>query len=93
MARVKAERVRRGYIYSSASKEPLGEGVPGDSGYMSGDSGTLGFQTLNRARTLRATGSGVSGPIPGVSGYGRGKIPVFAPLSCFVAHKCLSRFS
>ena len=54
---------------------------------------TLGFQTLNRARTLRATGSGVSGPIPGVSGYGRGKTPVFAPLSCFVAHKCLSRFS
>ena len=54
---------------------------------------TLGFQTLNRARTLRAMGSGVSGPIPGVSGYGRGKTPVFAPLSCFVAHKCLSRFS
>ena len=47
---------------------------------------TLGFQTLNRARTLRATGSGVSG-------YGRGKTPVFAPLSCFVAQKCLSRFS
>src|SRR6185295_16635419 len=54
---------------------------------------TLGFLTLNRARILRATGSGVSGPIPGVSGYGRGKTPVFAPLSCFVAHKCLSRFS
>ena len=54
---------------------------------------SLGFQTLNRARTLRATGSGVSGPIPGVSGYGRGKTPVFALLSCFVAHKCLSRFS
>jgi len=39
VAREEAERVWRGYIYSSASKEPLGEGVPGDSGYMPGDSG------------------------------------------------------
>ena len=50
---------------------------------------TLGFQTLNRAqklrasifsyskqgiRRLRATGSGVSGPIPGVSRFGRIKL-------------------
>ena len=54
---------------------------------------TLGFQSVNSSRTLRAKGSGVSGPIPGVSGYCRGKTLVFAPLSCFVAHKCLSRFS
>ena len=44
---------------------------------------TLGFQTLNRARTLRATGSGVSGPIPGVSGYGRGKNSDFCSFELF----------
>ena len=54
---------------------------------------TLNFQPGNSTRTLRAMGFGVSGPIPGVSGYGKEKTPVFAPLSCFVAHKCLSRFS
>ena len=50
------------------------------------------FQPGNSTRTLRAKGSGVSGPIPGVSGLGR-ETSIFALLNCFVAHKYLSRFS
>jgi len=50
------------------------------------------FQPGNSTRTLRAKRSGVSGPIPGVSGLGR-ETSIFALLNCFVAHKYLSRFS
>ena len=50
------------------------------------------LQLGNSTRTLRAKGSGVSGPIPGVSGLGRETL-IFALLNCFVAHKYLSRFS
>ena len=53
---------------------------------------TLVFQPGNSTRTLRAKRSGVSGPIPGVSGLGR-ETSIFALLNCFVAHKYLSRFS
>ena len=54
---------------------------------------TLIFQPENSIRTFRATGSGVSGPIPGVSGLGRMKAHVLLFWVYFVAHKCLSRFS
>ena len=54
---------------------------------------TLIFQPKNSTRTLRATGSGVSGPIPGVSGLGRMKAHVLLFWVYFVAHRCLSRFS
>ena len=52
----------------------------------------LFFSPGTVTRTLRAVGSGVSGPIPGVSGLGR-ETSIFALLNCFVAHKYLSRFS
>ena len=54
--------------------------------------GNPNFQPMNSTRTLRAKGSGVSGPIPGVSGLGRETL-IFALLKCFVAHEYLSRFS
>jgi len=37
---------------------------------------TLTFRPENSTRTLRAKGSGVSGPVPGVSGLGRMKTHV-----------------
>jgi len=54
---------------------------------------TLIFQPENSTRTLQATGSGVSGPIPWVFGLGRMKAHVLLFWVYFVAHKCLSRFS
>ena len=54
---------------------------------------TLSFQPVNSTRTLRAKGSGVSGPIPGVSGLGRMKTHVLLFWVYFVALRCLSRFS
>jgi len=51
------------------------------------------FQPGNSTRTLRAKGSGVSGPIPGVSGLGRMKTHVLLFWVYFVALRCLSRFS
>ena len=54
---------------------------------------TLVFQSVNSTRTLRAKGSGVSGPIPGVSGLGRMKTHVLLFWVYFVALRCLSRFS
>ena len=54
---------------------------------------TLIFQSENSAQTLRAKGSGVSGPIPGVSGLGRMRAHVLLFWVYFVAHRCLSRFS
>ena len=54
---------------------------------------TLTFRPENSTRTLRAKGSGVSGPIPGVSGLGRMKTHVLLFWVYFVAHRCLSRFS
>ena len=54
--------------------------------------GNPNFQPVNSTWTLRAKGSGVSGPIPGVSGLGR-ETSIFALLNCFVAHKYLFRFS
>ena len=54
---------------------------------------TLTFRPENSTRTLRAKGSGVSGPIPGVSGLGRMKAHVLLFWVYFVAHRCLSRFS
>ena len=55
--------------------------------------GNPNFQPVNSTRTLRAKGSGVSGPIPGVSGLGRMKTHVLLFWVYFVAHRCLSRFS
>ena len=54
---------------------------------------TLTFRPENSTRTLRAKGSGVSGPIPGVSGLGRMKTHVLLFWVYFVALRCLSRFS
>ena len=54
---------------------------------------TLIFQPENSTRTLPATGSGVSGLIPGVSRLGRMKAHVLLFFVYFVAHRCLSRFS
>ena len=54
---------------------------------------TLNFQPENSTRTLRAKGSGVSGPIPGVSGLARMNTHVLLFWVYFVAHRCLSRFS
>jgi len=72
LARVLAERVWRDIYTSPPEKEPLGSGLPGDSGYKPGNSGTARFHTLKHGiRRLRATGSGVSGAKPGVSGFGR----------------------
>ena len=55
--------------------------------------GNPNFQPVNSTRTLRVKGSGVSGPIPGVSGLGRMKTHVLLFWVYIVAHKCLSRFS
>ena len=54
---------------------------------------TLIFQPVNSTRTLRAKGSGVSGPIPGVSGLGRMKAHVLLFWVYFVSLRCLSKFS
>jgi len=54
---------------------------------------TLTFRPENSTRTLRAKGSGVSGPVPGVSGLGRMKAHVLLFWVYFVALRCLSRFS
>jgi len=54
---------------------------------------TLTFRPENSTRTLRAKGSGVSGPVPGVSGLGRMKTHVLLFWVYFVALRCLSRFS
>ena len=51
------------------------------------------FQPVNSTQTLRAKGSGVSGPIPRVSGLGRMKTHVLLFWVYFVALRCLSRFS
>ena len=54
---------------------------------------TLVFQHGNSTRTLRAKGSGVSGPIPGVSGLGRMQTHVLLFWVYFVSLRCLSKFS
>ena len=71
-----------GSIYSLQPKNSRwAKGYPETPGICPETPGNPDFQPGNSTQTLRAMGSGVSGPIPGVSGYGRGKTPVFAPLS------------
>ena len=94
VARERGWRGRRGYIYSSTPKEPLGEGVPGDSGYMPGDSGQPWLFSSETAPGH----SGQWGPeypalypeYPGKTGI---NFQFMVLLSCFVDHKYLYRFS
>ena len=68
-----AERVWRDIYTSPPEKEPLGSGLPGDSGYKPGNSGTARFHTLN----MVSGDSGQQGPeypapnpeYPGLAGH------------------------
>ena len=85
---------RGGSIYTPWPKNSSwANSYPETPGICPETPGNPNFQPVNSTRTLRAKGSGVSGPIPGVSGLGRMKTQVLLFWVYFVALRCLSRFS
>ena len=84
----------KGYLYPSTQKLAVGERLPGDSEYKPENSGPNDINTLDQS----SGHSGLQGPEnPALYPENPGKAGInfqFMVLwSCFVAHKCLYRFS